>query len=158
MMEPPKNTPQLPIGYWLKRADEAITIRVNQIHAAYGFTRFRWQVLNSIYEADTISKHDLFATMRTFITAQELDALLDGFAQAGWLLQEGAGESAMLGLTATGKMERETLITRQNAVRRQAVQGITEQEYVLVIEALQRIVANLQEEQASTGDRDDTSA
>jgi len=81
--------------------------------------------------------------MQTFITSQELEALLDGFDQAGWLLQEGAGESAMLVLTATGKMERENLMTRQSAVRRQAVQGLTEQEYVLVVDVLQRIVANL---------------
>ena len=50
----------------------------------------------------------------------------------------------MLVLTATGKMERESLMTRQSAVRRQAVQGLTEQEYGLVIDVLQRIVANLE--------------
>jgi len=143
IMEPPKNTHQLPIGYWLKRADEAITTRVNQTLAELGFTRSRWQVLNSIYEAGTISRQDVFTTMQTFITSQELEALLDGFDQAGWLLQEGAGESSMLVLTATGKMERENLMTRQSAVRRQAVQGLTEQEYVLVVDVLQRIVANL---------------
>lgn len=48
-------TSQPPIGYWLKHTDEVITNRVNQVLTDQGFTRFRWQVLNSVYEAGSIT-------------------------------------------------------------------------------------------------------
>jgi hypothetical protein len=80
-------TKQPPIGYWLRHTDEVITKHVNQVLSDNGFTRFRGQVLNMLYEASTTTRSDIFTTMKTFIDAHQLDEFLDGFEQGGWLVK-----------------------------------------------------------------------
>lgn len=137
-------SPQLPIGYWLKHTDEVITSHVNQVLSDNGFTRFRWQTLNLIYEAGSVSRGDAFATMQTFLSADQFDEILAGFAQQGWLAQQGAGDAAVLVLTDAGKAERDTIFKLQSEVRRQALRGISDEEYLTVIDVLQRMVKNLE--------------
>ena len=137
-------TSQPPIGYWLKHADEVITKHVNQVLEDHGFTRFRWQVLNLLYEADTIERSDVFKIMKTFIDADQLDEILHGFVQEGWLVKRGDGDATELVLTNTGKTEREAIFKLQSEVRRRAMRGISDQEYTTVIDVLQRIVNNLE--------------
>ena len=137
-------TKQQPIGYWLKRADEVITEHVDRVLSDNGFTRFRWQVLNIIYQAGTITRGGLFDTMQTFIDAHRLDEIIDGFIKEGWLVKRGEGDAAQLTLTDAGKAQRETVFELQSEVRRRAMQGITEQEYATVIDVLQRMVKNLE--------------
>jgi DNA-binding MarR family transcriptional regulator len=137
-------TKQQPIGYWLKRADEAITEHADRVLSDNGFTRFRWQVLNTVYQAGTITRSSLFDTMQTFIDARQLDEIIDGFIKEGWLVKRGEGDAAQLTLIDAGKTQRETVFKLQSEVRRRAMQGITEQEYATVIDVLQRVVKNLE--------------
>ncbi len=137
-------TKQQPIGYWLKRADEVITEHVDRVLGDNGFTRLRWQVLNIVYQAGTITRGDLFDTMQTFIDARQLDELIDEFVKEGWLIRHGEGDGAQLAITDAGKDKRETVFELQSEVRRRAMRGITEQEYVTVIGVLQRMVKNLE--------------
>ncbi len=135
---------QLPIGYWLKHTDEVITTHVDQALDDRGFTRFRWQVLNMLYEAGVTTRGTVFATMQTFIDAGQLNEIVDGFARAGWLVTRGEGDATELELTEAGRAERDAVFTLQSDVRRRAMQGISEQEYVTVVAVLQRMVSNLE--------------
>jgi DNA-binding MarR family transcriptional regulator len=137
-------TGQPPIGYWLKHADEVITKHVNQVLQDNGFTRFRWQVLNILYETGTTTRSKVFTTMKTFIDADQLDEILNGFVQEGWLVKRGDGEVTELVLTNAGKTEREAIFKLQSEVRRRAMRGISDQEYTTVIDVLQRMVNNLE--------------
>jgi DNA-binding MarR family transcriptional regulator len=143
-MAQPDVTQQSPIGYWLKHADEVITEHVDRVLNDNGFTRFRWQVLNIAYQAGTITRGGVFDTMQTFIDARQLDEIVDGFVEEGWLVRRGEGDAAQLTLTDAGKAKRETIFKLQSEVRRRAMQGISEQEYATVIDVLQRIVKNLE--------------
>jgi DNA-binding MarR family transcriptional regulator len=137
-------TKQQPIGYWLKHADKVITEHVDRVLSDNGFTRFRWQVLNIIYQAGTITRSELFDTMQTFIDARQLDELIDGFVEEGWMVKHGEGEGTELTLTEAGKDKRETVFELQSGVRRRTMRGISEQEYATVIDVLQRMVKNLE--------------
>lgn len=137
-------TSQPPIGYWLKHTDEVITKHVNQVLQDNGFTRFRWQVLNILYEAGTTTTSNVFTTMKTFIDADQLEEILNGFVQEGWLVKHGDGDATELVLTNTGKTEREAIFKLQSEVRRRAMRSISDQEYTTVIDVLQRIVNNLE--------------
>ncbi len=143
-MAQPDVTKQQPIGYWLKHTDKIITEHVDRVLGDNGFTRFGWQVLNIIYQAGTITKSDLFDTMRTFIDARQLEELIDQFAEEGWLIKHGEGDGAQLTLTDAGKDKRQTIFELQSEVRRRAMRGISEQEYATVIEVLQRMVKNME--------------
>jgi len=137
-------TGQPPIGYWLKHADEVITKHVNQVLQANGFTRFRWQVLNLLYEAGTTRRSNVLEIMKTFIDADQLEEILHGFVQEGWLVKHGDGDATDLVLTDAGKTEREVLFKLQSEVRKRAMRGISDQEYTTVIDVLQRMVNNLE--------------
>ncbi|HZA47201.1 MAG TPA: MarR family winged helix-turn-helix transcriptional regulator [Rubrobacter sp.] len=137
-------TKQQPIGYWLKRADAVITEHVDRVLSDNGFTRFRWQVLNIVYQAGTITRGGVFDTMQTFIDARQLDETIDGFIKEGWLVKRGEGDAAQLMLTDVGKAQRETAFKLQSEVRRRAMQGISEQEYATVVDVLERMVKNLE--------------
>jgi hypothetical protein len=134
-------TKQQPIGYWLKHADEVITEHVDRVFSDNGFTRFRWQVLNIVYQAGAITRGSLFDTMQIFVDARHQEELIDGFVKEGWLVE---GDAAQLTLTDAGKDKRETVFELQSEVRRRAMRGITEQEYAAVIDVLQRVVKNLE--------------
>ncbi len=143
-MAQPDVTKQQPIGYWLKHADKVITEHVDRVLSDNGFTRFRWQVLNMVYEAGTITRSGVFDTMQTFIDARQLDEIIDGFVKEGWLDKFGEADAAQLTLTDAGKAKRETVFKLQGEVRRQAMQGITEREYSTIIDVLERMVKNLE--------------
>jgi len=137
-------TGQTPIGYWLKHVDEVITSHVNQVLHDNGFTRFRWQVLNILYEGDSTTRNKVFEIMKSFINADQLDEFLNGFVQEGWLVKRGDGETVELALTEAGKTKREEIFRLQSEVRRRAMLGISDQEYATVIDVLQRMVYNLE--------------
>lgn len=132
-------TSQLPIGYWLKHTDEVITNRSNQVLADQGFTRFRWQALNMIYEAGTTTRDQVFNVLQTFLDVQQLAEILDGFVREGWLIADEHG----LRLTEAGKNKRADLFRRQGEVRRRALEGISDEQYMIVIEVLERMVNSL---------------
>ncbi len=133
-----------PIGYWLKHADEVITEHVDRVLSDNGFTRSRWQVLNIIYQAGTTTRSDVFDTMQTFLDICQLDEVIDGFMEGGWLVRHGEGNGAQLTLTAAGKAKRESIFELQSEVRRRAMRGVTEREYATVIAVLERMVRNLE--------------
>ncbi len=143
-MAQPDVTNQQPIGYWLKQADKVLTEHVDRVLSDNGFTRSRWQVLNIVYQAGTITKSGLFDTMQTFIDARQLDELIDEFVQEGWLTKDGEGDGAQLTLTDAGKDKRQTVFEVQSEVRRRAMRGITEGEYATVVNVLERMVKNLE--------------
>jgi len=138
-------TRQPPIGYWLKHADEVITTHVDQVLSDQRFTRFRWQVLNIIYEESTITRREVQSSMQAFIDAHQLDEIITGFTQEGWLVRTGDHDAAELALTAADKTQRDTIFSLQSGVRRRATKGITDQEHMTVVSVLQRMVANLEE-------------
>jgi DNA-binding MarR family transcriptional regulator len=144
-MAQPDVTRRQPIGYWLKHADEVITEHIDRVLSDNGFTRFRWQVLNIVYQAGTITRSAVFDTMQTFIDARQLDEIIDEFVEEGWLVKRGEGNAAQLTLTEAGKAKRESIFELQSEVRRRAMQGISEQEYATVINVLQRLVKNLEQ-------------
>ena len=142
-MAQPDVTEQQPIGYWLKHADNVVTEHIDRVLSDNSFTRSRWQVLNIVHRARTITRSSVFDTMQTFIDARHMDEILDGFVREGWLVKRGEGNGAQLTLTDAGMAKRETVFELQSEVRRRAMKGITEQEYATVIDVLERMVKNL---------------
>jgi len=86
----------------------------------------------------------VFTTMKNFIDARQLDEILEGFVQEGWLVKGSDGDATALVLSDAGKAEREVIFKWQSEVRRRALRGITDQEYMTVIDVLQRMVNNLE--------------
>jgi hypothetical protein len=55
--------PERPIGYWLKRADNLRTERINRAQTENGVSRSEWQVLNILKENGRTSYQQHFDTI-----------------------------------------------------------------------------------------------
>lgn len=144
-MNQPKQ-PQLPIGYWLKQADNLINQRINAIQAANGVSRSDWQVLNMLHEVGTATQTTILATMQTFLDAPTLDTILARFVDHGWVERVSNADESSYQLSDAGKQQHSLILTSQKTVREQAMQGISEADYHTTVQVLQQIVANLQTE------------
>ncbi len=133
--------PRLPIGYWLKKADELLSARVDEAQAANGLTRFGWQVLNLIHETAAPARDDVVATLRPFADAAAVDAELDGLAGRGLVSRSSGGG---LELTAGGASLHQQALEAQKTIRHRAVEGIDGADYETAVRVLQRLVQNLE--------------
>lgn len=131
----------MPVGYWLRRVDELLTERSNAALSERGFTRLRWQVLNTIAEAGSIARADLHEALRPFADPRELDALAAGLATVGWVTAAGDGDT--LAVSESGEAERAQLLQLQQAVRERAFAGVSADEYAALLAVLQRVAQNL---------------
>ena len=140
MTQPKK--PHLPIGYWIKKADELLTERINEVQRANGLTRTEWQILNSLHETSGATKAEIVELLRPFASAAALEATVDQLIQRGLVEAQQSG-SARVQLTAQGRDLHARALEVQQSIRRQAVQGITDADYVTTVRVLQQIVENL---------------
>lgn len=134
-------TKQLPIGYWLKQADELLTKRIDDIQSSFGITRKDWQILNTISENNLIPKSNLMDLMSPFADAKSVNDILLKLRVKD-LIEE---QDEKLALTAKGKQLHLTCLHEQKRFRQTAMTGVSEQDYEVTISTLQKIVANIAE-------------
>lgn len=140
-MSAPKK-PHLPIGYWLKKADEVLTSRINAAQEANGLTRTEWQILNVLHETSSASRSQIIELLSPFRDADALGSTIDALIDRG-LVEATETETRQLRLTAQGRDLHATALAVQKKIRQQAVQGIREADYGTTIQVLQQIVNNL---------------
>lgn len=130
---------QKPIGYWLRRADEAITSHADRVLSEHGLTRAHWQMLNVLAERGGVTPDQLLATLGDFVDRSGLDRVAGDLTARGWLRP-----APRLQLTEAGVEGHREVSGLVQAVRRRAAEGISEADYLTVIATLERMVANLE--------------
>lgn len=136
-----QSKPHLPIGYWLKKADEMLTVRINEAQKANGLSRTDWQVLNVLHEAVTATREQLAEPLRPFADTGSLDEVIERLVRRG--LIEGGDSAAGYRLTGQGRRVHQAALDLQKEVRQQAVRGVSEADYLTTVRVLQRLVENL---------------
>lgn len=129
-----------PIGYWIKQADRVLTDGINAIQASFYFTRTDWQLLNTIQEADSISRSTLLIVIEPFADEIAVETILCRFIADG--LVASPDETTFL-LTQKGKNLHKDCLKAQLAFRQTAVSGITDDAYLTTVSTLRQLVANL---------------
>lgn len=130
----------VPIGYWLKKADNLLTERINQVQSANGVSRPEWQILNILHESGSADRERIFGVMRTFLDEPPADSILARLVEKGWLESQGDG----FRLTEPGRQHHGEILAAQKGLREQAVRGISPEEYATAVRVLQRMVSNLE--------------
>lgn len=135
-----------PIGPWLKRADAAITQRAAQVLQDRGLTRSIGKCSTWYTSVGLPTRAERRETMQDFVDDAQLGRLLADLADRGWLAEETAdgGDAPTSRLTAAGVAGYRDVSNLVNAVRMQAVDGIPPEHYTMVIQTLQKVVANLE--------------
>lgn len=137
------NTKELPIGYWIKQADELLTKSINEIQSSLGITRTGWQILHLLmsYENHELQKDLLAIIMQPFINENELESILEHFIKENTLIMN----QDTVVLTDKGEQLHNQSFELQKAFRLKSMEGIPGEDYQTTIATLQKIVSNLTE-------------
>ena len=142
--------PRLPIGYWLKRADQLITERIDEVQRVNGLNRSEWQILHTLEESSSASTQQLIELLQPFRTQEEVVSILQQLNERGLIQFEDSDGTRQCRLTSQGKSLHETAFSQQQKIRRQAVAGIRPEDYETTIRVLQQIVGNLEHWESGT--------
>ncbi|REG78413.1 MarR family winged helix-turn-helix transcriptional regulator [Algoriphagus antarcticus] len=129
---------KLPIGYYLKKADNVLTEGINDIHKEFDINRTQWQILNSINESNNISRNHIISILIEFA---EKEVIINTIGKMinGELIKE----DTELKLTEKGKDIFNKCFQKQKEFRHKSMKNISEQEYIQTITTLEKIIDNL---------------
>ncbi|NLU70827.1 MarR family winged helix-turn-helix transcriptional regulator [Streptomyces sp. HNM0574] len=131
-----------PIGYWSGAAAKAIVGHIRDALAGYGLTQPQWWVLNQAAEAGPAGC-DRATMLRTLGgypgPGDDLEADTDALITRALLTPDGP----RLRLTPEGATLHDEVATRQDELRARIHAGIPNEEYVIALKVLQRMIANV---------------
>ncbi|WP_327173983.1 MarR family transcriptional regulator [Streptomyces sp. NBC_01335] len=131
-----------PIGYWSWAAHKAVVTNIRAGLAKFGVTQPQWWVLNQVAaDENGRTRAQVTTVLQGYLDvgaslANEIDALL------GLHLLTLDGEDR-LRLTSEGDTVLRRCAQRQTAMRKQAHDGITDEEYLVTLKVLQRMIHNV---------------
>lgn len=131
------------LSYWITLVDSLLTSRVNESLAEHGLTRAQWQLMNALTERPQTAE-ELGGSLAPTATVSEdgprtLDEHLDELVESGWLVAEGE----LYTLTRTGRVSGERVAAVVEELRTEITEGMSEDEYRVVVGSLQTIAGNL---------------
>ncbi len=130
---------QLPIGYYLKLADNLLTKGIDEIQSQYGLNRIEWQVLNSIYEKQEVLKSEILELMKPLADNQSVETILAKIIDKSQV----EFKNNLLALTTKGKELHNSCFETQKDFRKKAINNISEADYQTTISTLQKMIANI---------------
>ncbi|MGK5557949.1 MarR family winged helix-turn-helix transcriptional regulator [Actinomadura kijaniata] len=129
-----------PIGYWLNRADQAITARMDDALAAHGLTRVGWQILNVAEDGATDA--EVLSALAANADAPTLTGTVGTLLADGWLTRPAPDR---LALTDRGRERMGAVAERVREFRELSTAGISPEEYRTTVDVLERLTRNLEE-------------
>ncbi len=129
---------KLPIGYYLKKTDNLLTEGINTIHKELDITRTEWQILNLINEKGETGRQEIADLLSEFAGREKLDDAINTLLNRGIIQEE-----KYLSFTEKGEELYRLCFDKQTTFRKKAMENITEKEYLLTIETLEKIIDNL---------------
>ncbi len=136
-----KKSKNLPIGYWLKRADELLTKGIDKIQSSNGLSRTNWQILNAIEKMGITSQDKIVETLHPFADPATIVNSIKNLIKKE-LVTESTNDNYKL--TQAGSDLYGRALRKQKEFRGRAGKGITKEEYAVTIEVLKKLVDNLE--------------
>lgn len=129
----------LPVGYWIKKADDLLTKGINKIHLSFNIKRTEWQILHYINESNSISEEKLVFVMEPFADKSAVENILSDFEKEELSIKE----SNTFSITQKGHELHNSCFTQQQLFRQKTMSGITDEEYKITVITLQKMVENM---------------
>ncbi|MFI6690123.1 MarR family transcriptional regulator [Streptomyces sp. NPDC050485] len=131
-----------PIGYWSWAAHKAVVTNIRAELAQFDVTQPQWWVLNQVATSENgRTRAEVTVVLQGYLDvgtalAREIDALLDRDLLT-------LDNENRLQLTSGGDTVYRQCAERQTAMRKQAHDGITDEEYLVTLKVLQRMIHNV---------------
>ncbi len=132
---------KLPIGYYLKKADNLLTEGINKILIELEIDRLKWQLLHSINQNRNNDKSEVVSILKEFAGEKVISAAIDDLIKRGLVV---SANGTNLALSQKGEELHTRCLQRQKEFRQKATENVTQEEYIHTIETLEKIIGNLQ--------------
>ncbi|MFF1874879.1 MarR family winged helix-turn-helix transcriptional regulator [Kitasatospora herbaricolor] len=135
-----------PVGYWTGEAHAAVIAFINAEQGKLGVTQRHWMTLNRLAIVEGgLTREGLAEALGRYMTPQIGDVstygvVLDDLVDRGWITP---GPDGRLTLTEAGHAGRAELLAIAPGVRDRIHEGIPDEEYVLALKVLRRMIANV---------------
>lgn len=140
-----RNDGHHPLGYLVKRLDEALTNYVDRLLGErHQLGRSHWQLLRTVHNQPGMKRSDFADSARIFYDEEKLRTLIDDLTRRGWLLVEDSDLGALLRLTDEGERGFAHMARTQDSSWARLLEGLTEDDYKLVLTRLEQMIANLE--------------
>lgn len=129
-----------PIGWWLKEADARLDAAFDSSLSAQRVDRRGWQVLATLARVST-PRADIVASLAAFDRSAVVEDVVDELQRRGWVEEP----DGVLRLTPAGTHEQAALAPLVEDVRRLVAAALPEDDYLVLVRLLARLVAGLPE-------------
>src|SRR5690606_3686826 len=132
---------KLPIGYYLKKADNLLTEGINNIFKALDINRLKWQILHSLTDNKRIDRSAMPSSLGPFADEEQIKLSIADLIERGLVQQIGDTD---IKLTNKGEEFHQLCFQKQKAFRLKATEGLSQEAYFKTIETLEKIISNLE--------------
>jgi hypothetical protein len=129
-----------PVGWWLKEADARLDAAFDSSLSAQGVDRRGWQVVATLATSST-PRADVVASLAAFDDPDVVEDVVDGLKRRGWVDES----NGTLRLTPAGAQKQAALAPLVESVRRHVTGALPEDDYLVLVRLLARLVAGLPE-------------
>jgi DNA-binding MarR family transcriptional regulator len=138
-------TERKPIGYWFKEIDRRLERSFEVLLAGEDLTRRHWQVLNTLAGGPRTAA-ELDEAVSPFLDVEHptVAPVADELTRRGW-----ATRGDRIALTDAGRSAHATVSERVRENRARLTDGISAEEYLAVVDVLERMATNLTEQLVS---------
>ena len=130
----------LPIGYWLEKANTLLSEHIDAVLRTCGLNRLDWQILSLVQERPRIQRIELIELLSMFGGDQIIESRLELLNVNNLLI---VTDESIYELSERGQDIYQRAHQDQHEVRQRAVEGIGDEEHRITLQALQRLVTNL---------------
>lgn len=130
-----------PIGYWTWAANKVLTAYVRGRLAAIGITQPQWWVLHQVLHSEAgATRHEVISAQQAHLdVGAGLAPDIDLLQERKLLILDGTGR---LQITEEGRALHQRAAETQRASRTQVHTGIPDEEYLITLKVLQRMLHN----------------
>lgn len=129
-----------PIGYWSWAAHKAVVTHIRAGLAEFGVSQPQWWVLNQANDERGKTRAEVTALLQGYLDVKDaLQGEIDALVERELVVFDDAGR---LRLTAEGEVVRLRCTERQKAMWAERHDGITDEEYLVTLKVLQRMIHN----------------
>lgn len=134
------SSPDLPIGYWLKKADMLLTEHIDEVQRGCGLNRLDWQILSLVQERPRIQRIELIELLSVFGSDQVIESRLELLNVNNLLI---VTDESIYELSERGQDVYQRAHQGQQEVRQRAIENISEEDHLITLQVLQKLVTNL---------------
>lgn len=134
---------EIPIGYWLRKADAALTGAIDAVQQANGLSRLEWQLLHMLHERGPLELAGMASALGPVADTPAIVEAVERLVVRE-AVEAAAPEAPAYRLSASGRRLHADALRVQADLRSRAVAGIAEEDYATAVRVLQRIVENLE--------------